>query len=118
MGKGIMNTLEDGTFSIFPCLLAKGMPTYEQCALAWLWQHANRDGLGFPSMKTLAAEAGMSLPSMKRAIRSLVKRGLIRKQRRTDRDGRYTSNYYEILITGGQPDPDEGVLRTGRKGSV
>lgn len=60
--------------------------------------HCNKDGECFPSLKTIAAECGYGLTTVKRALGDLVEAGYITKQARFDerKHGGQTSNLYSV----------------------
>lgn len=53
----------------------------------------------WPSVATLAADTGLSPRSIHRAIKSLVGAGMLMVERRTRKDGSYTSNLYRFVVS-------------------
>lgn len=53
----------------------------------------------WPSVATLAADTGLSPRSIHRAIKSLVEAGMLVVERRTRKDGSYTSNLYRFVVS-------------------
>lgn len=88
--------LRRGTFGTFPALLCKGLPAIEQSLFIWIWHHTNTDGTCFPSIRTLALEAGMGHRTVSDALRRLEHRGLIKSIPRMGENGQ-RSNIYEVL---------------------
>ena len=60
--------------------------------------HCNKNGECFPALKTIAAECGYGLTTVKRALNDLVDAGYITKQARFDerKHGGQTSNLYSV----------------------
>lgn len=52
----------------------------------------------FPSLNTIAKEAGVSKPAVTKAIADLVKCGYITKKQRKGKDGGFIHNEYTILV--------------------
>ena len=69
-----------------------------QLVLQCLIYHANKDGMCFPSIKTIAAECGYGLSTVKRALNDLCEAGYIEKTARFDerKNGGQTSNLYAL----------------------
>lgn len=66
--------------------------------LQCLIYHSNKDGFCFPSIKTIAAECGYGLSTIKRALNDLCEAGYIEKTARFDerKNGGQTSNLYAL----------------------
>ena len=66
--------------------------------LQCLIYHANKDGFCFPSIKTIAAECGYGLSTIKRALNDLCEAGYIEKTARFDerKNCGQTSNLYAL----------------------
>ncbi len=62
--------------------------------------HANQDGECFPSIKTIAAECGYGVSTVKRALNDLYETGYLQKQARFDerKKGGQTSNLYILTL--------------------
>ena len=70
------------------------LPPRDKMVLFWLMYHAGKSWPKcWPSVETLAAETCMSAASVKAATGALVRRGLLKKQRRKD-----TSSEYTVLL--------------------
>lgn len=67
--------------------------------------HGNRDGECFPSIKTIAAECGYGVSTVKRALDELLEAGYIQKEARFDerKNGGQTSNLYTLCPV--RPEP-------------
>lgn len=66
--------------------------------LQCLIYHADKDGFCFPSVKTIAAECGYGISTVKRALNDLCEAGYIEKTARFDKrkNGGQTSNLYSL----------------------
>lgn len=66
--------------------------------LQCLIYHADKDGFCFPSVKTIAAECGYGISTVKRALNDLCVAGYIEKTARFDKrkNGGQTSNLYSL----------------------
>ncbi len=66
--------------------------------LQCLIYHADKDGMCFPALKTIAAECGYGLTTVKTALKELCEAGYIRKEARFDerKNGGQTSNLYSL----------------------
>jgi DNA-binding Lrp family transcriptional regulator len=62
-----------------------------------LLRFANKDGVCFPSLNTLAERLGFSKPTVIKAIETLIEHGLIQKVNRFNDKGEHISNLYLIL---------------------
>ena len=73
-----------------------------------LIMHANQDGECFPSIKTIAAECGYGVSTVKRALNDLCEAGYLQKQARFDerKKGGQTSNLYTLILTAEAADSD------------
>lgn len=80
-----------------------------------LIMHANQDGECFPSIKTIAAECGYGVSTVKRALNDLCEAGYLQKQARFDerKKGGQTSNLYTLIFTTDSvcSDNDEAELK-------
>lgn len=63
--------------------------------LSWMDDHAE----AWPSLATLAHDAGVSKPTVSKALRHLEEIGLVERQRRYDDDGAMLSNLYRMNVT-------------------
>jgi biotin operon repressor len=62
-----------------------------------LLSHADKDtGIAFPSQEQIAKETGISISSVRRAIKQLVKHGLVVVTRRRDPKGKWLHNVYHL----------------------
>lgn len=75
------------------------LKTRAKFILQCLAMHANREGKCFPGIKTIAAECGYSVNTVKRALKDLEEAGFIKKEARFDvarKNGAQTSNLYTL----------------------
>jgi len=86
--------------------------------LQCLIYHADKDGMCFPSIKTIAAECGYGLSTVKRALNDLCEAGYIEKTARFDerKNGGQTSNLYalsekEIPVVEESTEPQDAAER-------
>lgn len=63
-----------------------------------LCDYADETGTCWPSRRTVAKDTGLSLSSVDRSLRELVKAGVIEKQTRIKDNGDNASNVYQIMI--------------------
>ena len=89
--------LKKGTFSIFPVAMCYGLHPYQQVLMAWLFKHANDDGICWPSLNLLAQECGISRDSVVRHIKILEEKGYLAKERRKNKND-WASTEYKVVI--------------------
>ncbi len=63
----------------------------------YLKDHAGKDGICWPGIRTIAAELRLSRSTVKRALDDLCKAGLIAKEHRWRENGSLSSNLYRLL---------------------
>jgi hypothetical protein len=88
-----------------PAWVRKILPELKGAKLAVLvayWNHANRDGLAWPSIKLLEKETGYGKNTLKPARSALTKMGLlVPVQQYRDTDGRWRKKVFSVF-TGAQ----------------
>lgn len=62
----------------------------------YLKDHADKDGICWPGIKTIAAGVSLSRSTVKRALDDLVRAGLVEKTQRWRENGSLSSNLYQI----------------------
>lgn len=79
-----------------------------------LIMHANKDGECFPSIKTIAAECGYGVSTVKRALNDLCEAGYLQKQARFDerKKGGQTSNLYTLILISDSEDTEHETETT------
>ena len=90
-----------GTFVIVPNLdELKGKPSEMQAIYLWICSHSDKDGICFPTKTTIEKEAGCSHNTVSKYLKQLVDDGFLDIKERTTKNGRNTSNEYQLLILG------------------
>lgn len=106
-------------FSIVPNWMLHAEDVTGKMVLAYtaLASFADRSGLAWPAMETLAARSKMAEGTLRQALRELQRLGLVEVQPRYREDGTRTSNAYVIRVndtlsnpTGYPPNSDRGTL--------
>lgn len=103
--------LARGTFGIFPAYAVKGKSAAYQSIYSWIWFHTNAEGVCFPSLKTLAKEAGVSKATVCRALTEMENDGILKRRRRKGGPKGNLSTLYEVII-------ETTPSRTTRQGVV
>ena len=62
----------------------------------YLKDHANKEGICWPGIKTIAAGVSLSRSTVKRALDDLTRAGLVVKEKRWRENGSLSSNFYQI----------------------
>ena len=62
----------------------------------YLKDHANKEGICWPGIKTIAAGVSLSRSTVKRALDDLTKAGLVEKSSRWWENGSLSSNMYRV----------------------
>ncbi len=85
-------------FKYLQDVFASDLNPRAKLVLQCLIYHADREGMCFPSIKTIAAECGYGVSTVKRALNDLCQAGYICKQARFDerKNGGQTSNFYRL----------------------
>lgn len=93
-----------GTFVIVPNLEElKCKPSEMQAIYLWICQHTDCNGLCFPKKTTIGKEAGCSHNTVDKYLKKLVEDGFLEITPRKNKEGKNTSNEYQLLIMGGTP---------------
>lgn len=79
------------------------LTSHQKLVYISLLNHANAAGVSWPSIATLALEAGCSRRTVEGALAELAELGLIRREPRYLADGAQTSNRYRIDVWQGDP---------------
>jgi DNA-binding MarR family transcriptional regulator len=91
-------------------------PTLKLVLMA-LADAADKQGVCWPSISTLAKKCSVSTRTVQRSLRALVDQGLLIAEARRRGDGSSTSNRYRLLVAGGDnlsPSRDAGVTQPGQ----
>lgn len=87
-----------GTFINIPNKGAiKGQKSFTQSVYLWICEHADDEGLCYPSITTLSKEAGVSRRQVMREITNLENLGILQKEIRAI-NNKKTTNLYQIMI--------------------
>jgi hypothetical protein len=71
---------------------------YEKTVYIVIARYVNGENKAFPSYETIAKKGSMAKVQAKRVVKSLIKKGLLKKEVRKDKDNKsYTSNLYTLL---------------------
>ena len=81
------------------------VPTHEKFTLIMLANYSDASGKCWPSIETLCKDTGLSRPSVKRALRELVKLEFIKKITRKQ-GNLQSSNFYLLRLS----KPSQGLL--------
>ncbi len=71
---------------------------YEKTVYIVIARYVNGENKAFPSYETIAKKGSMAKVQIKRVVKSLIKKGLLKKEVRKDKNNKgYTSNLYTLL---------------------
>lgn len=89
-----------GTFIVVPNHpQMAGKPSEMQVAYMWLCSYADKDGLCFPSRKTLAKNCGCDIRTVDKYLKQLIDDGFISKSNRKVKGSKQNlSNLYQLLL--------------------
>lgn len=80
-------------------LYKSNLPHRARIVYLYLEQRANKDGICWPSHKRIAKDLGISVSTVKRAIKDLNEKGLITSTMRYRKNGLCSSNLYAVSRT-------------------
>lgn len=102
----IVMEYQKGSFVVIPNKKQlKGKPSEMQAIYYWICEHADENGICFPSRKTLAFEAGVNIKTVDKYIEQLELCGFLKKQiRKVEGKKENMSNLYQVMIL------DNGVV--------
>lgn len=104
-----MAKFDKGNFTLVPSKKAReGMHPTLQTVYMWLCDHSDDKMQSYPSRKVLAAECGISVDTLDRALTRLQEFGMIDKDSRFS-NNEQTSNLYTVNIVNRGPQKDGGV---------
>ena len=81
----------------FDSIYSSNLPHRARAVYMYLKDRTNKDGVCWPSIKTIAREMNLSRATVCRALNDLCKAGLLAKNERWRENGGRTSNLYKIL---------------------
>ena len=81
----------------FNSIYSSDLPHRARAVYMYLRDRANKDGICWPSILTIAGELRLSRATGYRALEDLCRAGLLEKSDRWRENGGQTSNLYKIL---------------------
>ena len=81
----------------FEKVYQSGLSHRARAVYMYLKDHADSDGTCWPGIRTIAAELGLSVSTVKRALADLCREGMVTKERRWRENGSLSSNLYRLL---------------------
>ena len=81
----------------FDSIYSSDLPHRARVVYMYLKDRSNREGVCWPSIKTIARELKLSRATVCRALDDLCKAGFLVKDKRWRENGGRTSNLYKIL---------------------
>lgn len=81
----------------FDTIYAADLPHRAVTVYMYLKSRANKDGICWPGIRTIAAELCLSRSTVQRALRELEHTGWIAKKTRWRENGSNSSNVYQVL---------------------
>ena len=81
----------------FDSVYFSDLPHRARAVYMYLKDRSNKDGVCWPSIRTIAGELKLSSATVCRALDDLCKAGLLAKGERWRENGGRTSNFYKIL---------------------
>lgn len=104
-----MAKFDKGEFTLVPSKTARsGMNPTLQCVYMWLCDHSNEKMQSYPSRKVLAAECGISVDTLDKALTRLEEYGMVTKESQY-KNNEQTTNLYTVNIIDTPPQKQEGV---------
>ncbi|MDE8333302.1 helix-turn-helix domain-containing protein [Erysipelothrix rhusiopathiae] len=80
-----------------PSIYGSRLKPSEYAIYLYLWDRSGWKKSCFPSVKTIAADLGISVSTVRRGIRTLEKNGYIRKEARFRENNGNSSNLYTLI---------------------
>ena len=80
----------------FNSIYSSNLPHRAVAVYMYLKDRANKDGICWPSIKTIARELHLSRATVQRALNDLCAAGYLSKENRWRENGGCTSNLYKI----------------------
>ena len=81
----------------FDSIYSSDLPHRARVVYMYLKDRSNREGVCWPSIKTIARELKLSRATVCRALDDLCKAGLLTREQRWRENGGKTSNLYKIV---------------------
>jgi hypothetical protein len=104
-------TQKSGRLTIFPAAAVtdRSLGSAAFRVLAALGRHGDKDGWCYPSLKTLAADLGISRQAISKSIQQLVALGYVVTKEQRRADGSRTVNQYRLVLDYGADTPQRDV---------
>lgn len=83
---------------ILNTVYSSNLPSRAVTVIFYLINRCNREMTCFPAIKTIARECSISIRTVRRALKDLVKAGLVKKENRWRENGGQSSNLYTLQI--------------------
>lgn len=98
-----MTKYEKGSFVVIPNKNhLRGKSAEMQSIYFWICEHADENGVCFPTRKVLADEAGVGIRTLDKCLKNLVKDGFLTViKRKKNNSKENTSNLYQIMVLEG-----------------
>lgn len=81
----------------FNTIYSSDLPHRARTVYMYLKDRTNKDGICWPSIRTIARELELSRATVYRALDDLCKAGLLTREQRWRENGGRTSNLYKIV---------------------
>ena len=81
----------------FHTIYSSDLPHRARTVYMYLKDRTNKDGVCWPSIRTIAGELRLSRATVYRALDDLCKAGLLTREQRWRENGGKTSNLYKIV---------------------
>lgn len=81
----------------FNSIYSSDLPHRARAVYMYLKDRTNKDGICWPSIRTIARELRLSRATVYRALDDLCKAGLLTREQRWRENGGRTSNLYKIV---------------------
>jgi len=82
---------------------------YEKTVYIVIARYVNGENKAFPSYGTIAKKGSMAKVQAKRVVKSLIKKGLLKKEARRNKDNKsHTSNLYTLLNPNPKDENNDG----------
>lgn len=72
-----------------------------------LWRHSNKYGHSFPSLELIASEFDVSVSTIQRGLKALIKYNLVKVRQGRNDGGKYIRNYYTLTDKDDWRDPED-----------
>lgn len=80
----------------YDCVYSAELSHRAKVVYIYLKDHANKQGTCWPGINTIASGVSLSRSTVKRALRELVRGGMVEKTSRYRENGSHSSNLYRV----------------------